>query len=185
MSKFFQSHDSKEFAGEGKFYRLEQGENIVRILSVPVHFLSVFMGKGVAPQIMKSTKEIPEGKDATHRFMMYVWDYKAECIKQAEFGVSIINALSDLSIGEAYGFKGDLPPYDIIVMKKGEGMETRYTVTPGRNEDKMTKEVLDELASLPTSEEIKEKKYSEQNPGKPEFNPNATEEEVEEEIKNM
>jgi len=179
MSKgFFQNHDSKEYASDGKFFRFEPGENLVRILSTPIHMMTVFMGKGIAPQVVKSVSEVPNGKDGTHRFMCYVYNHKEEKIQIAEFPVSVVNALSDLAKGKTYGFKGELPPYDILIMKKGEGMETRYTVAAGRNEEEMPKEVLDELASLPTCEEIKDKKYKEQNPGA-ENNPNATKEEKE------
>lgn len=174
---FFNDFDSNEYGGSSEFYRLETGENVIRLLSEPVHMLTVFMGQGIAPLTVKTEKDVPEGKKASHRFLMYVWDYKTLSVKQAEFSVSIINQIADLKKSSQYTFDGELPPYDLIIMKKGEGMDTRYNVTPGRNEDPLPAEVMEELKAKKTCAEIKAERLSD------DPNPNATEEDLEKKTK--
>lgn len=162
---YYKDHDPDKFGGSGGFFKLKDGENIVRLLTEPVHFMQVFMGPGIKPLIVRKEDEIPEGKKGTHRFMMYVYSYASNSIMLAEFATTIINALADLSKSSQYAFDTDAPPYDVVITKKGEGLDTSYTLTPGRNEKALGKAIMDELKEKEPCEEIKAKRYAEQNPG--------------------
>ena len=88
--------------------------------------------------------EITSTKKLTHRFACYVYNHETKKIQIAEFGWSVVKAIGELSKSSQYKYKG-LPPFDIIIKKTGSGMQTEYTVTPGRNEDKLSEEVMKDL----------------------------------------
>lgn len=158
----------------GNYYKLEDGENIVRVLSTPVHSAVYFVnGKPVFQQ--NADDETKLKTKLNHRFTMYVFCQEKKKIQMAEFGWSIAKAIAEFSKSSQYSFNG-LPPYDIIIKKSGSGAtNTEYTVTPGRVETPMTKEVIEELAKKQPIKEYIDEKIAKQAAGD---NPNATPEEV-------
>lgn len=110
----------KETTG-GLFYKLEEGENKLRIVSEFVSREKNFRGK-------KSLK-----------WCCWIIDRRDGQVRFAEFSKSIINGMSALSMSAEYGFQG-LPPYDFIVTRTGKDMETRYSVSAARTNTELTEQ---------------------------------------------
>lgn len=165
----FNSHkeNAKKLGVGGEYYRLEDGENKFRILTMPEPTQSHYLGKGVKPASCTGPgcKCCADGVKVVHKILLYVLDRRDGTAKPAEFPFSIYTALGELANGTEYSFTG-LPPYDLIVMKSGKDLETKYAVTPGRDETpvditellKGKKSIVDMLLSR----------------GAPKMNPNGT-----------
>lgn len=111
MAKFNEYKDYVK--SSGGFMTLKQGENKVRVVSEFEQFEDEFQGK---PKT---------------RFMGYVIDRVDGQIKPLTTGPQIFSQLGELSVSSEYGFDG-IPPYDVIIKKSGEGMDTEYTVMAAR-----------------------------------------------------
>lgn len=156
----------------GNFFRFEDGENIIRILSLPVHTAQYFLGKGITPVYEQNADDnLKANKNAklVHRFVCYVYNVNLKRIQIAELGWSIVKQIDELSKSSQYGYDR-MPPYDLIITKSGSGMATEYKVTPGRNDKQLDEAIMKELDEMqPIQEFVKEQIE----------NPNATEEELE------
>lgn len=161
----------------GDYFTIEEGENVVRILTKPVHYSVYFIGKGFAPIFERNADdEIKRGKKPTHRFACYVLNKKNNKIEIAELGWSVVKQIGELAKSSQYKYEGN-PPFDIIITKKGSGMNTEYLVNPGRNEDPLSEEIKKDLDSKQSIEDWLEERKQKQAGEDP--NPNATEEEKE------
>ncbi len=159
--------------GSGDFYKLEQGDNEVRILSFPVFNPTYWLDnkKITKDEINKDNKDKVK---ISKKFLMYVFCQKEKRIKIADFPWSITKPIGEFQKSSQYSFKG-LPPFDVIIKRTGIGQtDTKYSVIPGRNEQPLSKEIMDELAGKQDlNEYLAEKNKNE------ESNPNATVEELE------
>ena len=143
----FKQEGQKLGVGGSGYLRLESGENKIRILTGCEPIASHFLGKGSKPAActMDDTcKFCLSGVKKTVKVLCYIYDYSDSIIKLAELAWSIFKQVGELAASSEYGYT-DLPPYDIIVNKTGEGMETRYSVTPGRNDKPLDAEIMKEL----------------------------------------
>jgi len=147
--------ESQKHGMGGGFYQLQPGENKVRILTSPEPSLSHFLGQGTKPArcIGQNCPYCAKEIKVSHKIMLYILDRKDGQVKLAEFPWSIFKSLGEMASSSEYGFK-DLPPYDVVISKTGEGMETRYTLLAGRNEEPVSQDVLEKLASLKPIVEI-------------------------------
>lgn len=96
-------------------------------------FVSIPVGKKIRLRILDhpyvSTKQWNEGGEIKTRFHWPVWDYESGKAKVLEQGAMVFNALTDI-ITE-YG--EDMPmACDISIGKTGDGLNTRYSVVPGK-----------------------------------------------------
>lgn len=121
------------------FIRLEDGANRVRIVSEPVekwrHFVQGEDGK----------KRVAECTGQGCTFCHFDKAKKEYCfaaisrneqlkggtasVKLLTVGQSVYSALWDLMNSEDWRFDG-IPGYDIVITKKGQGLETEYSVQP-------------------------------------------------------
>lgn len=117
------------------YMKLQQGENRFRILSKP---LLGFQGWKTGPQgeriverwpntEKRVTTEYDDGK-AKHFWAMVVWNYNEEAIQvleitQASIQKAILAIARDPDWGDPFGF-------DIKITRKGEKLETEYSVNP-------------------------------------------------------
>jgi hypothetical protein len=145
--------------GDGSFYKLNEGENRVRLLTEPsergVHYVQAEK---------KSYSCLGEGKcrfcDAGDkpkvRFLYYVID-RAEkgpkTVKLAEFGWQIVGFIKELHDSEEYGFD-DVPPYDISITKSGSGLDTSYTVLASLKDTALTDDEVAQLAAMQSLDEV-------------------------------
>ena len=137
----------------GDYFKLEQGENKIRLLSPAEPSITHFLGIGqkAAPCVTgcihcKSSKK-------TVKMMLYVLDRKDDKIKLAELPWSVFKIIGELAESSEYGFQ-DLPPYDLVITRTGEGMKTCYQVMPGRNQEPVSITLQNELATKKPVKEI-------------------------------
>ena len=145
---------SKKLGMGGDYYKLQDGENKVRILTEPEPIFSHFSASGstTCPGDLLCPICKAGGKK-TAKIMLYIIDRTDNDIKLAEFGWSVYKALGELANSSEYGFS-DLPPYDVIIKRTGEGKDTRYTTVPGRNEEPVSVSILEELKTKKPVKEI-------------------------------
>lgn len=122
-----------DISSASNFYKLKAGENKVRLVSAPIKIWSAFVD-GSARKFLteEAVKEynasVTEDKHkAKARFALWVLDRASDEVLLAEFGSSIMKSIMALANDSDVGFEG-LPPYDIKIVKEGEGLETRYNV---------------------------------------------------------
>tara|TARA_R100000501_G_scaffold2170_1_gene5354 strand:+ start:926 stop:1447 length:522 start_codon:yes stop_codon:yes gene_type:complete len=143
--KDFKKEGKKLGIGGGNYYRIEPGENKIRLLSecepVASHFTG---GKPEHCTMDDSCKLCISGSKKNVKVLCYIYDYEDSAIKEAELPWSVMKQIGELAESSEYGFE-ELPLYDIIIKKSGEGMETRYLVTPGKNEEPLSEEIMADL----------------------------------------
>ena len=138
----------------GDYFRLALGENKVRVLTEPEK-IAIHYSPAERRSFLCTGDVCPhcKAKRPSHRIMLYVLDRADGKVKLAELPWSVFTALGELANTSEYAFK-DIPPYDIIIMKSGEGLDTTYTVQAGRNESSLTAEQQAELANKKQVKEI-------------------------------
>lgn len=138
--KNYSEHAKKLGVGQGGYYRLEDGENKLRVVSECEPSVSHFHDKKSYPCTQEeSCLYCKQGNKKTYKVLAYVVDRADEDVKLAELPWSVFKAIGELANSSEYGFEG-LPPYDLVAKRTGEGMETRYMVMPGKNDKPITKE---------------------------------------------
>jgi hypothetical protein len=154
---------------KGDFFNLMPGENRVRILSQPEAYASHYIQSEKKFGICTMGADCffcQKGISKSHKVMVYIVDRVDEEVKRADLPWSVFKSVAELSQSADYKFE-DLPPYDIIITKTGEGMETRYSVVPGRNEEPITEMQKNNLSLMPDLSEVLLKRMS-KNPSKSE-----------------
>jgi len=139
-----------ELGGDGgMYYRLQDGENKVRIVGEPIPTWTSFnrVEKTAKKYLTKEAAE--KDKEAKLRYAMWVIDRADGKIKVAELGVMIMKGLKTLATASETAFDG-LPPFDIIITKSGAGMETDYTVMAARSNTALTPAEVAEIAAQPS-----------------------------------
>lgn len=133
----------------GKFLKIQEGANVVRIVSEPIQLWKVYAGKDTQAILNKNA---PKPAEAKMLFAMYVIDRSNGEVKIAEFGRLTMKQIIDFSKSPDYGFE-ELPPYDITVFKEGKGTETTYKVIPARMNSQLTAEETAKVLSQPSLED--------------------------------
>lgn len=162
--------DFKNYKGESKklgintgdYYKLQTGENKIRILSAPEPTVTHFIAKGTAPVPCVTGCDLcVAGNKRSFKIVLYILDRADETIKFAELPWGIFKALGELAASSEYGFEG-LPPYDLIITKTGELLETKYVITPGRNEAPLTAAQIKDLAGKKPIKDVLANKFAKQ-----------------------
>jgi hypothetical protein len=131
----------------GKYYTLEDGENKLRILTLPESLANHYISKSEGSETCTMDGNCPWCKQKLKqnwRVLMYVLDRNENKVKLLEAAWSIYTGLGELAESSEYGYEG-IPPYDVIITKKDDAGFTKYTVQAGRNESPVSKEIMDEL----------------------------------------
>ncbi len=117
----------------GGFTKLETGDNKLRILSSPLlMWLEWNDGKPTRHPFKQGEPAPKKGaglKDSVkHAWGLIVWNYKTEKIEVCELDkAGVIAMILSLSEKPAWGHPKN---YDIVITKKGSGMETEYITAP-------------------------------------------------------
>ena len=132
-------------SGGGDFLRLKDGENRIRIVSEPVSVWTSFnRTEGTAKKYL-TLEGAQTDPEARKRHAMWVIDRADQNnVKLAEFGPSIMGSVKAIANATETAFDG-LPPFDFIITRTGQGMDTSYTVQASRQETELTKIEIKEL----------------------------------------
>lgn len=158
------------------FLKLKEGENKIRLVSEfgerTTHYKKGECLKDNCP-FCKEERDLPK-KEKTRRvsYMCHVIDRSDNEFKIAEFGPMIMEQLVSLASNSQYGFDV-IPPYDITINRKGQGLATEYTVIADRGDTALTeseKEIISKLELPSVIIEKMVKKTIEKVGGVPEAN---------------
>lgn len=131
-------------SGSGNYMKFD-GESKLRILSDPIFGYIEWVDKKPLRTTMDEGK--PETTDPKnppkHFWAMKVYDYQDKGIKILEITqASVQKAIKALNDDKDWG---NPQGYDLKIVKKGEGLKTKYTVTPS-NKKPVGKDILKLLA---------------------------------------
>lgn len=115
-----------------KYMKFKADENRFRILASPIvgWLWWVETGEGRKPMRVHMNGKVPvEFAESTkHFWAMPVWNYAVEKVQILEITQSgIQRTIKSLSADEDWGSPVE---YDLVVKRTGDGMETKYQVTP-------------------------------------------------------
>lgn len=141
----FQDYDksAKKYNMGGDWMNLDQGDNKIKIVSE-------FEDYG-AHYDQKSNKSITcigkdegcpyceKGDKPKVQYLGWVIDRKDNEVKLLRIGHSVFKQIGALAESDEYGFE-TIPLYDITIKRKGEGLDTEYSVIPGRTDTDLTEE---------------------------------------------
>lgn len=135
---------------------LKEGSNRIRIVSefeqIKNHYIDngslrgYFVCQGIDCPACKT------GNIAKNSYICYAIDRNDNKIKIFKYSASIHKELLTLCSNPDYAFEY-LPPYDIIIDRTGQKLQTRYKVTPARQDTPLTEAETEELSR---KEEISE-----------------------------
>ena len=136
MSFFQEGYEIPSSGQGGQYTKLEQGKNIIRILSTPLMGWEYWTADNKPVRSASKFENVPgdarlDDKGTfkqKHFWAMKVYNYQteqAEIMQITQKGIQ--NAIVEFSQSPDYG---DPREYDITITRKGEGIETEYTVMP-------------------------------------------------------
>jgi hypothetical protein len=118
----------------GNYMKLKQGENRFRILAPSIHGFKGWAtdGDGKMKPVRRRMDDFENGevdRDTVRAFLAFpVWNHDAKAVQVLELSQStIIERIVGLARNKKWG-----PPYsyDIVITRSGEGLGTKYEVTP-------------------------------------------------------
>ena len=157
--------------GDGRYFKLVEGDNRVQLLSHLARYLLKWNG----------TKYVPAEEGDTNVSVKGVgWVLQDGAIKDATLPYTVVKAVRELMADPEYAFDEFPMPRQINIRTKNAGVkEAEYTVIPGAKEILVPSEILEELAKRPTPEQLvemlqsKEKGVSQEKVDYPKSDPRA------------
>lgn len=132
----------------GNYFKLEDGENRIRILSRPILGWEDWIEKKPVRYRMDNKPAAPYDpkKSIKHFWSMIAWNYAMNSIQilhitQSSIQKAIEVLSKDADWGAPYG-------YDIKIYKSGNGVDTEYSVNPTAPKP-ISQEILDAFAKKP------------------------------------
>ena len=118
--------------GASNYMRLEEGANKFRVLSSAIVGYEYWIDEGGKrkPIRERDFSDVPNEfkNDMKHFWAFIVWSYQSESVQILEITQkTIMSFITALVQDEAWG---DPKEYDISIFRKGEGLETSYSVVP-------------------------------------------------------
>lgn len=120
----------KEPSANNRYFKLQEGENRVRILTAPIVGWEDWHEKKPMRYYYdkKPAKPYDPKRPIRHFWAMVVWNYKEKKIQIWQVTqASIRGSIKSLSENEDWGAPYK---YDLKVMKSGEGVDTVYAINP-------------------------------------------------------
>lgn len=121
----------------GNYFKFEQGANKFRIMSQPVMGWVYWTQDDKPKRLKQQPTETPEDlrneEKIKHFWAFVVWNYKAKKLQILELTqASIMGPIQDFILNDEWGPPQD---YDITVTKKGEKLDTEYSVAPSPHKE--------------------------------------------------
>lgn len=126
----FLPKDYKSPTSSNNYFKLQEGENRIRILSKPIFGWEDWQDKKPVRYVLndKPLKPFDPKKSIKHFWAFIVYNYKDKQVQIMQITQATIRKrLEDLCKDEEWGTPFN---YDIKISKNGEGMETEYVVNP-------------------------------------------------------
>ncbi len=171
MAKFseYESVGREYNIGGQDWYKFKAGENRVRLVTEFQEYATHFIKEGDRKENVTCEGDLCEHcqKGESKRrvqFIGWILDRADGQLKLASIGWSVFKQIGEYATSSEFGFSSDIPPYDIIVKKTGEGLGTEYTVMPSRNEAPLTEEEGKKLSEVNDPADIVAK-MKEKHPG--------------------
>lgn len=135
----------------GGYMKLVQGANKFRILSDAVTGFELWTDENKPVRYREYPESVPGNMRVDSRVKSFwafvVWNYAAQAVQILQLTQStIMGAINDLVINSDWG---EPTNYDITIARRGEGLETEYTVQPSPH-----KEVAANIAAAYKSKNI-------------------------------
>ena len=127
----------KPVASGGNYMRLTDGANKFRVLSAPILGYEYWTDENKPVRLKEMPEEAPEDIRADsklkHFWAFVVWNYREKRVQILELTqVSIQGPITDLVSSEDWG---DPQQYDLTITKKGQKLDTEYTVQPSPHKE--------------------------------------------------
>jgi len=154
--KNYKKAEKKYGVGGGDWMNLEEGENKVRIVSEFTDYGSHYnnqIKKSVICLGKKDCEICQHGDVPKVQYLGWVIDRKDQEVKLLRIGHTIFKGIGELANNTEYKFD-DLPSYDITIIRKGEGKDTRYNTIAARKDTKLTEEEEKKISKLKDPLEI-------------------------------
>lgn len=122
----------KPVASGGNYMKLQDGQNKFRILSAPIIGYEYWTDENKPVRLKEMPENAPEDMKSEgklkHFWAFSVWNYKEKRVQILELTqLSIQGPITDLVNSEDWG---DPKEYDLTITKKGQKLDTEYTVQP-------------------------------------------------------
>lgn len=119
------------------YFRYEDGENTIRILSSAITGFEYFNRDNKPVRSEEDFEEAPsdvkDGGKVKEFWAFVVWNYKTESIQIMEVTQkTIMNAILALEGNPKWG---DVKSFDLTINKSGKSLETTYSVIPNPHSD--------------------------------------------------
>jgi len=124
--------------GGGGFFKFQEGDNRMRLMSVCLPHTSEFQGR------------------KNFKWLCYVLDRRDGEVKAFFMPHRVYKAIEALQMDPEYSFTEVPMPYDINVKAKGAGTkEVEYTLLPARRATELSEDELEKLEAAKPLEEVK------------------------------
>lgn len=132
MSNWLPDNYEKPQPSGGNYFKLQDGTNKFRIMSAPILGYEYWTEENKPVRLKEMPEESPEDMKSEgklkHFWAFVVWNYKEKKVQILELTqVSIQGPITDLVTSEDWG---DPQGYDLTITKKGQKLDTEYTVQP-------------------------------------------------------
>lgn len=116
-------------SGGGGYMKFEDGTNKFRVLSNPKMGWEYWTADNKPVRLREKPKEKPadmrEDSKIKHFWALVVWNYKEKAVQILQITQATIQRdIGDLVVNPVWGSPTQ---YDLIVIRRGEGLETKYT----------------------------------------------------------
>ncbi len=129
----------------GKYFKFEEGDNRIRILSKPVLGWVDWDEKNPVRTKDKPEHPVNPKKPAKHFWAFVIWDYRDKSLKVMEITQATIqDSIIALHNSEDWGVPTN---YDLNINRTGKEMETKYNVIPFPPKP-ITQDIADEYATV-------------------------------------
>ena len=133
----------KKYGGNSDWLVPKVGDNKVRLVTNFIDYGNHYIEEEKKSYICIGKEEgcayCHEGLTPSPQFLGWVIDRTDNKLKLFRIGYQIASQIAAFKKSEEYSFD-ELPPYDMIVHRDGEGKGTKYTVIAARENSELTKE---------------------------------------------
>lgn len=140
FSKTYEDAADKYNLGKGQYFKIQEGKNVVRLVSECLPHESQFKGQ------------------TTFKWLCQVLDRKDGKIKPFFMPNTIYRHIQDLQLSDDYSFTEVPMPYDLTINAVGAGDKSvKYTVTPARQNTALTVQEVNSISEAPTVFDLQKK----------------------------